>query len=148
MFRLANGASGQLTASQVCSGAVNSLRIEIYGDAGSIQWAQEAPNTMTVSRRGEPQQVLQPGSNVGYLSAAAIAVCRTPGGHPEGYIEAFANLYAGFARAVREYPSHSGTGCASVADGVATMRFIRAALHSSQKNSAWTNLAGIENKNT
>ncbi|MDH3719468.1 MAG: Gfo/Idh/MocA family oxidoreductase, partial [Planctomycetota bacterium] len=117
MFHLANGASGQLTASQVCSGAVNSLRIGIYGDAGSIQWAQEEPNTMTISRRGEPDQVLRPGSNVGYLSTAAVAVCRTPGGHPEGYIEAFANLYAGFARAVREYPSHSGTGCASVADG-------------------------------
>jgi predicted dehydrogenase len=142
MFHLANGASGLLSASQVCSGAVNALRIEIYGDAGSIFWAQEEPNTMTIKRRGEPDQVLRPGANVGYLSEPAIAVCRTPAGHPEGYIEAFANLYAGFARAVRNYPAHGDTGCASVADGVATMRFIRAALISSRDQSAWTRLDG------
>ena len=145
MFHLGNGASGVLSASQVCSGAVNSLRIEIYGDSGSIYWAQEEPNTMTIKHRGEPDQLLRPGTNVGYLSEAAIAACRTPAGHPEGYIEAFANLYAGFAGAVRDYPEHSGTGCASAADGVATMRFIRAALTSSRNQSAWTRLAGIEN---
>ncbi len=144
MFHLANGASGLLSASQVCTGAVNSLRIEIYGDAGSIHWAQEEPNTMTIKRRGEPDQVLRPGSDVGYLSKAAVAVCRTPAEHPEGYIEAFANLYTGFARAVRDYPAHTGTGCASVTDGVATMRFIRAAVTSSRNQSAWTRLAGIE----
>jgi predicted dehydrogenase len=144
MFHLANGASGLLTASQVCSGAVNSLRIEIYGDAGSMHWAQEEPNTMTIKRRGEPDQILRPGTNVGYLSGAAVAACRTPGGHPEGYIEAFANLYAGFARAVRDYPAPGGTGCASVADGVATMRFIRAALTSSRNQSAWTRLSGSD----
>ena len=142
MFHLSNGAAGLLSASQVCSGAVNSLRVEIYGDTGSLFWAQEEPNTMTIKRRGEPDQVLRPGANVGYLSAAASAVCRTPGGHPEGYIEAFANLYAGFARAVRDYPAHGDTGCASVADGVATLRFIRAALTSSRNQSAWTRLNG------
>ena len=142
MFHLSNGASGLLSASQVCSGAMNSLRIEIYGDAGSMHWAQEEPNTMTIKHRGQPDQVLRAGANVGYLSEAAIAVCRTPAGHPEGYIEAFANLYAGFARAVRDYPEHGGTDCASVADGVATMRFVRAALTSSRNQSAWTRLAG------
>jgi predicted dehydrogenase len=141
MFHLANGASGLLSASQVCSGAVNGLQIEIYGDAGSIFWTHEQPNRMTIERRDEPGQVLRPGANAGYLSAAAIAVCRIPAGHPEGYIEAFANLYAGFARAVRDYPSHGNTGCASVADGIATMRFIRAALNSSRNQSAWTRLA-------
>ncbi len=140
MFHLANGASGLLSASQICSGAVNGLQIEIYGDAGSISWTHEQPNRMTIERRDEPGQVLRPGANVGYLSAAAIAVCRIPAGHPEGYIEAFANLYAGFARAVRDYPSHGNTGCASIADGVATMRFIRAALNSSRNQSAWTRL--------
>lgn len=144
MFHLDNGASGLLAASQVCSGAVNGLHIEIYGDAGSLFWAQETPNTMTIKRRGEPDQVLRPGTNIGYLSDAARAVCRTPAGHPEGYIEAFANLYAGFARAVRDYPKHNGTGCASVADGVATMRFIRAALKSSRNQSAWTRLDNSE----
>jgi predicted dehydrogenase len=144
MFHLANGASGLLSASQVCSGALNALRIEIYGDAGSIFWAQEAPNAMTIKHRGQPDQVLRPGTNAGYLSEPAIAACRTPGGHPKGYLEAFANLYAGFARAVRNYPAHGDTGCASVADGVATMRFIRAALISSRNQSAWTRLDGAD----
>lgn len=143
MFHLANGASGLLSASQVCSGAVNGLQIDIYGDAGSMSWAHEQPNQLTIEHRDEPGQVLRPGANTGYLSAAALAVCRIPAGHPEGYIEAFANLYAGFARAVREYPHHDDTGCASVSDGVATMRFIRAALNSSRNQSAWTRL--VEN---
>lgn len=142
MFHLANGASGLLSASQVCSGALNALCIEIYGDAGSLFWAQETPNTLTIKLRGKPDQVLRPGNNAGYLSEPAIAACRTPGGHPKGYLEAFANLYTGFARAVRDYPAHDDTGCASAADGVATMRFIRAALISSRNQSAWTRLDG------
>jgi predicted dehydrogenase len=146
MFRLANGASGTLSASQVCNGAVNALRIEVYGDAGSLFWAQEAPDTMTIKHRGKPDQVLRPGANVAYLSEPAIAACRTPGGHPKGYLEAFADLYSGFARAVRNYPAHDGTGCATVADGVAAMRFVRAALISSRNQSAWTRLDGGDTK--
>jgi predicted dehydrogenase len=145
MFHLANGASGLLSISQVCSGAVNALRIEIYGDAGSITWAPEEPNTMTLKHRGEPDQILRPGTNVAYLSEAAVAACRTLAGHPEGYLEAFANLYAGFAQAVRDYPGHGDTGCASVADGIATMRFIRAALISSRNQSTWTRLDDVDN---
>ena len=144
MFRLANGASGLLAASQVCSGARNDLRIEIYGDAGRVLWAQEAPESLTIKHRGQPDQVLRPGTNADYLSETAIAACRTPGGHPKGYLEAFANLYAGFAGAVRNYPAHGDTGCASVADGVAGMRFIRAALNSSRNQSAWTRLDSVD----
>lgn len=143
MFHLANGASGVLSASQVCSGALNALRIEIYGDVGSVFWAQESPNSLTIKLRGQPDRVLRPGSNAAYLSELTIAACRTPGGHPKGYLEAFANLYAGFARAVRNYPAHGDTGCASVEDGVAGMRFIRAALISSRNQSAWTRLDGV-----
>jgi len=144
MFRLDNGASGLLAASQVCSGALNDLRIEVYGDAGSVFWAQEAPETLTIKLRGQPEQVLHPGTNASYLSEPAIAACRTPGGHPKGYLEAFANLYAGFAHAVQNYPEHGDTGCASVADGVAGMRFIRAALNSSRNQSAWTRLDSVD----
>jgi hypothetical protein len=71
-------------------------------------------------------------------------MCRTPAGHPEGFLEAFANLYASFASAIRAFPERIEEGYASVADGVATMRFIRAAVVSSNNNSAWTKLAGIE----
>ena len=119
-------------------------RIEIYGDEGSMFWAQEAPNSLMIKQRGKPDQILRPGANVPYLSEAATSVSRTPGGHPKGYLEAFANLYAGFARAVRDYPNHDGTGCASVADGMATMRFIRAVLISSRNQSAWTRLDDVE----
>ena len=141
MFRLANGASGLLSASQVCSGAVNGLKIEIYGDKASIHWAQEEPNSMTIKTRGAPDQVLHPGANIAYLSPAAIAVCRTPGGHPEGYIEAFANLYTAFAESVRCFPQRiEPAGFASVDDGVSSMKFIRAAVNSSRNNSEWTRI--------
>lgn len=145
LLRLSGGASGTLSASQVCSGAINGLRIEVYGEEASIHWAQEEPNSMTIRRRGEPDQVLRPGINVDYLSPEAAAMCRTPAGHPEGYIEAFANHYVSFASAVRAFPERIEVGYASVADGVAAMRFIRAAVVSSQENSAWTKLDSIEN---
>ena len=146
MIRLSGGASGTLSASQVCSGAINGLRVEVYGDAASIHWAQEEPNSMTIRRRGGPDQVLRSGANVAYLSPAAVAKCRTPAGHPEGYIEAFANLYVSFADAIHAFPERIEEGYASIADGVAAMRFIRAALASSRANSAWTTLPGIENQ--
>ena len=144
MFRLSGGASGTLAASQVCSGAVNGLRIEVYGDAASIHWEQEEPNVMTIKRRGEPDQVLRPGVNVEYLSPEARTMCRTPAGHPEGYIEAFANLYSSFAKSVNAFPARIDEQFASVADGVAAMRFIRAAILSSQNNSAWTAISDAE----
>lgn len=145
MIRLSGGASGTLSASQVCSGAINGLRIEVYGDTGSVHWAQEEPNSLTIRHRGEPDMILRPGANVAYLSSGAAAMCRTPAGHPEGYLEAFANLYVSFANAVRAFPERIEEGYASVADGVATMRFIRAAVMSSKNKSAWTRLEDIEN---
>jgi predicted dehydrogenase len=140
LFRLTGGASGMLAASQVCNGAVNGLRIEVYGDEGSLHWSHGEPNTLTIGRRGQPDQVLRPGNNVAYLSAAAIARCRTPGGHPEGFIEAFSNLYTDFANAVRAWPEPTDSCCATVTDGVRAMRFIRASITSSKNNSQWTPL--------
>ena len=140
MFRMENGASGLLTASQVCTGAVNGLRIEIYGDKGSLHWSHGDPNTLTIGRRGEPDQIISPGNNIEYLSDAARARCRTPGGHPEGFIEAFSNLYVDFADAVRTFPGQTDSVCATVGDGVRAMRFIRAAITSSDSGSAWTKI--------
>lgn len=144
MFRLSGGASGLLAASQVCTGAINQLSIDIFGDAASLHWEQMAPNTLTWRRRGAPDEVLH--ANTDYLSESARAVARTPGGHPEGYIEAFSNLYQAFARDVRAFPAAPALprGYASIEDGVAALRFIRAARLSSQADSAWTVLAGIE----
>ena len=101
------------------------------------------PNTLAIRRRGEPEEVLH--ANMDYLSDAARAVARTPGGHPEGYIEAFANLYAAFAGDVQAYPERRDpAGYASIDDGVAALRFIRACRLSSEAQSAWTPLADIE----
>ena len=147
LFELDNGAAGQLSASQVCTGAINALRIEIYGSEASLHWFQEEPNQLSLRVRGEPERVLRPGAGTPYLSEAAQAVCRTPGGHPEGYIEAFANLYAAFARDVAAHPAAPAVprGYATIGDGVAALRFIRAARLSSDAGAAWTDLAGIEN---
>jgi predicted dehydrogenase len=140
LFRLANGASGLLAASQVCTGAVNGLRIEIYGDKASLHWSHGDPNKLTIGRRGQPDQVLSPGNNVGYLSKAALARCRTPGGHPEGFIEAFSNLYVDFANAVRAFPEPVDNVCATVDDGVRAMRFVRATIESTNNASGWTRI--------
>ena len=140
LFRMSDGASGMLTASQVCSGAANGLRIEVYGDKASLQWSHGDPNILIIGRRDEPDQVLRPGNNIEYLSESARARSRTPGGHPEGFIEAFSNLYADFARAVIAWPEPAENYCASIADGVRGMRFIRASIISSKNDAQWTAL--------
>lgn len=140
MFRLEGGASGVMSVSQVCSGAVNGLGIEVCGDKASLHWVHADPNILTIRHRGEPDQVLRPGNNMGYLSDEAIARTRTPGGHPEGFFEAFANLYADFADALRAWPQPTDSGCATIGDGVRGMRFIRAAINSSNNESRWTPL--------
>lgn len=140
LFRLANGASGMLAASQVCTGAVNGLRIEIYGDKASLHWSHGDPNRLTIGQRGQPDQVLCPGNNIEYLSKAARTKCRTPGGHPEGFIEAFSNLYLDFANAVSAFPEPVDNVCATVGDGVRAMRFIRAAIKSTANGSTWTSI--------
>jgi predicted dehydrogenase len=140
MFRLSGGASGVMSISQVCSGAANGLGIEIYGDEASLHWTHADPNTLTIRHRGAPDQVLRPGNNLAYLSDAAVAQTHLPAGHPEGFNEAFANLYADFARAVNAWPANTESGCATVLDGVRGMRFIRAAINSSNNDSQWTPL--------
>ena len=143
MFRLSGGGQGLLSASQVCTGSINALKIEIYGSEASLFWQQEQPNTLTIKRRGAPEAVLH--ANMDYLGDAAQAVARTPGGHPEGYIEAFSNLYVAFADDVAAFPERPAVaGYASIDDGVAALRFIRAARVSSDNGSAWTTLADIE----
>ena len=140
MVRLKGGGSGVMSVSQVCPGAVDGMRLDVYGDKASLHWAQADLNTLTIRRRGEPDEVLRPGQNVAYLSEATRARCWTPAGHPEGFIEAFSNLYSDFADAVIAYPKETDNGCATVTDGVRGMRFVRAAIESSQHDSRWTDL--------
>ena len=107
LLRFDNGARGRidglaggrgLMASQVAVGDENALKIRIYGEKGGIEWRQEEPNTLLVKRTDRPTEIVRVGN--GYMGAAAKANTRTPAGHPEGYIEAFANIYRNFARTV------------------------------------------------
>jgi predicted dehydrogenase len=142
MFHLENGGRGTLVASQICSGDANGLAISIWCEEAGLHWSQEHPNHLRVSPRGKPDEIWTPGVDRQYLGAAAMGVTRTPSGHPEGYLEAFANIYRDFADAVRgnvpEHPSY-----ASLADGVRGMKFIQAAHDSSAQGAAWVEIEGV-----
>ena len=98
LLKFDNNAAGVLMASQVAAGEENALKIRIYGEKGGIEWAQHEPNTLLVKWLDQPMQVLRAGANyTNVLSSFATANCRTPGGHPEGYLEAFGNIYRNFA---------------------------------------------------
>jgi predicted dehydrogenase len=98
LLKFENGAAGVLMASQVAAGEENALKIRVYGEKGGVEWAQHEPNTLLVKWLDQPTQILRAGG--GYtdrLSSYATHNCRTPGGHPEGYLEAFGNIYRNFA---------------------------------------------------
>lgn len=141
MFHLANGARGTLIASQICTGDANRLEISVWCENAGLRWRQEQPNSLRVAPRGEPEQIWTPGVDRKYIGDAAHAVTRTPSGHPEGYLEAFANIYRDFAEAVRGRVPPSPS-YASLHEGVAGMRFIQAAYDSSIRGGAWTVIEG------
>jgi predicted dehydrogenase len=144
LFRLSGGGRGTLTASQVCVGDMNDLAIAVYCEEAGLHWRQEQPNTLTVKRRDRPDETYHAGANRAYLPADLTAIQRTPGGHPEGYIEAFANIYAAFGNAIRGIPGEGDEpGFATLDDAIAGMRFLRAALESSRRDAAWVDLATI-----
>ncbi len=141
MFHLSGGARGTLVASQICTGDANGLEISVWCEDAGLHWRQEQPNSLRVARRGRPEEIWTPGADRKYLGGTAMAATRLPSGHPEGYFEAFANIYRDFAEAVRgrvpEAPSY-----ASLEDGVAGMRFIQAAYDSSARGAEWLDLQG------
>ena len=144
MLRYANGARGQLWASQVAPGNLNALRLRVYGSRGGIEWQQEQPNELRWSPFGEPTRILSRGG--AGANAAASRVTRLPPGHPEGYLEAFATLYAEIAQAIRATrPGGASADPAahfpSVDDGVKGLAFIEAALASSRRGGRWVRLA-------
>src|SRR5580765_1649513 len=98
LLKFDNGAAGVLMASQVAAGEENALKIRVYGEKGGLEWAQHEPNTLLIKWLDQPAQILRAGANYGdRLSPYATHNCRTPGGHPEGYLEAFGNIYRNFA---------------------------------------------------
>lgn len=131
LFRMEDGVRGTLSASQICVGAENSLSIRVYGETGGLEWHQEEPNTLIRTYMDKPKEILRAGQ--GYLSQGAQDWFRTPPGHPEGYLEAFANCYLDFAKAIQT----EGGSAAGIEAGVRGMAFVDALLTSSKKNSKW-----------
>jgi predicted dehydrogenase len=143
MFHLAGGGRGTLVASQICTGDANGLAISIWCEEAGLHWAQEHPNHLRVAGRGRPEEIWTPGVDRDYVSPGAMVATRLPSGHPEGYFEAFANIYRDFAEAVRG-DAPATPAYASLADGLAHMRFIQAAYDSSARGAAWVTLEGDE----
>lgn len=141
LFRLSGGGKGTLTASQVCVGDINDLAIDVYCDEAGLHWRQEEPNTLRVGYRDKPTEIWHAGANRAYLASDILAIQRTPGGHPEGYLEAFANIYRAFGLQLRGQPlAGDEPGYATMADTLAGMKFIQASLESSRRGAVWIDL--------
>lgn len=132
LLRFAGGAKGVLTCSQVEIGRENDLRLSVFGSKGSLSWRQEEPNKLIFDQIGQPRQVLTRGSP--WLCAEARDATRLPSGHPEGFIEAFANIYRGVAQHIRG--EISTPNYPTIADGVRGVEFIEAVL-ASAKEGGW-----------
>jgi predicted dehydrogenase len=142
LLKFNNGAAGVLMASQVAAGEENALRIRVYGEKGGIEWAQHEPNTLLVKWLDQPTQILRAGGNYPGLSSFAKNSCRTPGGHPEGYLEAFGNIYRNFAQTLSARidgttPSKEALDFPSVEDGIRGMAFIDNVVASSKSDKKW-----------
>ncbi len=141
LLKFDNGAAGVLMASQVAAGEENALKIRIYGELGGLEWSQQEPNTLLVKWLDKPTQILRAGSN-GFIAPEAAFNTRTPAGHPEGYLEAFGNLYRNFALALsaridgKEIPAVLDFPSAD--DGIRGMAFIDNVVKSGQSTEKWT----------
>jgi predicted dehydrogenase len=143
MLRFASGAKGMLWCSQVAAGLENGLRIRVYGEKAGLEWHQENPNYLTFSPLGEPPRIIR---RNGYgADEVSRAASRIPGGHPEGYLEGFAQLYTDVAEQIaarieNREPNPFSLQVPTVEHGVRGVRFIEAAVRSSQRKAAWVDL--------
>jgi predicted dehydrogenase len=140
LLRLSGGAKGTLVCSQVACGEENALSIRLYGSRGGLEWRQQEPNTLLYKPSGAPWQNLRTGRN--FSDGAAQAATRTPAGHPEGYLEAFAVIYRDFIADLRrvqrgESPQRNYPG---VRDGLRGLRFIERSVESSRRGAVWLEL--------
>jgi predicted dehydrogenase len=136
-----NGATGVLMATQVAAGEENCIKIRVYGEKGGLEWKQEDANTLLVKWLDKPTEVFRAGT--GYVSSFASHNSRTPAGHPEGYLEAFANLYRNFvltvkAKANGEKPKDEWLDFPSVDEGIRGMAFIENVVASGKSDQKWT----------
>jgi len=140
LLRFDNGARGVLIASQVSVGEENALNIRVYGERGGLEWRQQEPNTLWLKWPDRPTEMLRTGG--AYLGALAAANTRTPMGHPEGYLEAFANIYQAFAGQIRaresgQSPDARAIDCPGIEDAVRGMQFIELAVAASASDTKW-----------
>lgn len=142
MLRFKGGARGMLWSSQVAPGNENALRLRVYGDKGGLEWEQENPNRLWYAPLGEPKRLIT--RNGAGAGEAAARVSRIPPGHPEGYLEGFANIYSEAAEAIIARRSGGEPGAEvlypTIADGLKGMQFVDACVRSSARNSAWIEL--------
>ncbi len=142
MLRFNKGAKGMLWASQVAPGHENGLKIRVYGTKGGLEWIQADPNYLWYTPYGEPKRLITRGG--AGSNAASARVTRVPPGHPEGYLEGFANIYTEVARAIKAKragkKADKQVTFPGIADGVSGMAFIEACVKSSAKNGKWTKL--------
>ena len=143
LLRFEGGARGMLWASQVATGNENHLTLRVYGEKAGLEWGQENPNCMKFTRYGKPPQTISRNGPGG--TEVAKHASRIPSGHPEGYLEAFAQLYTDLAeqiaaRNVRRAPDAASLQVPGIKDGVEGVQFISGVLESSRKNSAWVSL--------
>jgi predicted dehydrogenase len=144
LLRLRGGGKGVLTVSQVATGEENGLRLRVYGSRGAVLWEQENPNSLRLYRHGRPRETLTRGRSE-YLAPAAMAATRIPWGHPEGYLEAFANIYNGAIDAIRRHidgkpMSRADYDFPTVHDGVRGMHFIDKAIESADGGAVWVTI--------
>lgn len=136
-----NGATGVLTATQIAAGEENNLSIKVYGENGGLEWHQQEPNTLYLRHLDKPTEILRAGT--GFVSAVAKHNARTPGGHPEGYLEAFGNIYRNFALTLGAKLDKSSVDTSlvdfpSVEEGIRGMAFIDTVVKSNDSREKWT----------
>ena len=144
LLRMENGAKGTMSISQIAIGEENNLAIKVYGDKGSLEWHQENPNKLISRWLDKPKEVYTPNGN--NLYPESMLASRIPAGHPEGYLEAFANIYKNFAlhfTAVSKGENINNPDYPTVKDGIRGMKFIYASVESDKNNAAWTELNKI-----
>jgi predicted dehydrogenase len=140
LLKFNNGASGVLTATQIAAGEENNIKIRVYGEKGGLEWQQADCNTLLLKWLDKPAEILRAGT--GYISSYASHNTRTPAGHPEGYLEAFANLYRNFALTIRakannQTPEKEWLDFPGVEEGIRGMAFIENVVASSKSDSKW-----------
>lgn len=140
LLRLENGGKGFLTCSQIAAGEENGLTLRVYGTKAGLQWHQQEPNTLYFKQPGQPIQIMR--TNQAYMSAESKAAARIPAGHPEGFYEAFANIYKAVIADIRrvEAGEPAQGGYPDVYDGLRGMLFITKTVESSQKGAVWVDM--------